>query len=74
MTDATMGNSFEDSHPQARRRIGGRDLATEMLGFILRPVESNDVERRMRAGRDVMDKYEVALQSCQVAVVSYPKA
>ena len=29
---------------------------------ILRPVESDDVERQMRAARDVMDKYEVTLQ------------
>jgi len=31
-------------------------------GVVLRPVESNDVERQMRAARDVMDTYEVALQ------------
>lgn len=31
-------------------------------GVILRPVESDDVERQMRAARDVMDKYEVTLQ------------
>jgi len=31
-------------------------------GVILRPVESNDVGRQMRTARDVMDKYEVALQ------------
>jgi putative addiction module antidote len=31
-------------------------------GVILRPVESSDVERQMRAARDVMDTYEVALQ------------
>jgi len=31
-------------------------------GVVLRPMESNDVERQMRAARDVMDKYEVALQ------------
>jgi putative addiction module antidote len=31
-------------------------------GVILRPVESDDVERQMRAARDVMDEYEVALQ------------
>jgi putative addiction module antidote len=31
-------------------------------GVILRPVGSDDVERQMRAARDVMDKYEVALQ------------
>lgn len=30
-------------------------------GVILRPV-GGDVERRMRAARDVMDKYEVTLQ------------
>ncbi|SDA63838.1 AbrB/MazE/SpoVT family DNA-binding domain-containing protein [Mesorhizobium qingshengii] len=30
-------------------------------GVILRPV-GDDVERRMRAARDVMDKYEVTLQ------------
>ena len=29
---------------------------------ILRPVESDDVERQMRAARDVMDKCEVTLQ------------
>ena len=31
-------------------------------GIILRPVESDDAERQMRAARDVMDKYEAALQ------------
>ncbi|UVK53852.1 AbrB/MazE/SpoVT family DNA-binding domain-containing protein [Mesorhizobium sp. AR02] len=31
-------------------------------GVILRPVGSDDVERQMRAARDVMDKYEAALQ------------
>ncbi|MGX5830859.1 AbrB/MazE/SpoVT family DNA-binding domain-containing protein [Mesorhizobium sp. 43Arga] len=31
-------------------------------GALLRPVESDDVERQMRAARDIMDKYEVALQ------------
>jgi putative addiction module antidote len=31
-------------------------------GIILRPVESDDVERQMRAARDVMDKYAPALQ------------
>ncbi|MBZ9674779.1 AbrB/MazE/SpoVT family DNA-binding domain-containing protein [Mesorhizobium sp. ES1-1] len=31
-------------------------------GVILRPVESDDLERQMRAARDVMDKYEVTSQ------------
>ena len=31
-------------------------------GVMLRPVESDDFERQMRAARDVMDKYEPALQ------------
>lgn len=31
-------------------------------GVILRPVASSDIERQMRAARDVMDKYEAALQ------------
>lgn len=31
-------------------------------GVILRPLESDDLERQMRAARDVMDKYEAALQ------------
>jgi len=31
-------------------------------GVILRPVASSDIERHMRAARDVMDKYEAALQ------------
>ncbi|MBZ9741042.1 AbrB/MazE/SpoVT family DNA-binding domain-containing protein [Mesorhizobium sp. CO1-1-4] len=31
-------------------------------GVILRPVRSGDVERQMRAARDVMDQYEAALQ------------
>lgn len=31
-------------------------------GVILRPVESYALERQMRAARDVMDKYEAALQ------------
>ena len=31
-------------------------------GIVLRPVESDDAERQMRAARDVMDKYEAALQ------------
>lgn len=31
-------------------------------GVIPRPVESDDVERQMRAARDVIDKYAVTLQ------------
>lgn len=31
-------------------------------GVILSPVGGDDFERQMRAARDVMDKYEVALQ------------
>ncbi|WP_027060563.1 AbrB/MazE/SpoVT family DNA-binding domain-containing protein [Mesorhizobium loti] len=31
-------------------------------GVILRPLGSDEVERQMRAARDVMDKYEAALQ------------
>ena len=31
-------------------------------GIILRPVESDDAERQMRAAHDVIDKYEAALQ------------
>jgi len=31
-------------------------------GIILKPVPCDDLERQMRAARDVMDKYEPALQ------------
>ncbi|RUX10278.1 MULTISPECIES: AbrB/MazE/SpoVT family DNA-binding domain-containing protein [unclassified Mesorhizobium] len=31
-------------------------------GVILRPMRSDDVERQMRAARDVMDQYEAVLQ------------
>ena len=31
-------------------------------GIILRPIPCDDLERQMRAARDVMDKYEAALQ------------
>ncbi|MEW6631060.1 MAG: AbrB/MazE/SpoVT family DNA-binding domain-containing protein [Pseudomonadota bacterium] len=43
-------------------RIGDQLQVIETAdGVILRPVDSN-VERQMNAARDVMDKYEAALQ------------
>lgn len=37
-------------------------------GIILRPVPRDDVERQMRAARDVMDKYEPALRKLAVQI------